>query len=210
MVSIRRATVLDLMKMQDTNLHCLPENYQLKYYLYHGLSWPQLLYCAEDYSGNVVGYVLAKMEEDAKVCHGHITSLAVKRSHRKLGIATKLMKATNRAMKQCFDAEYVSLHVRESNHAAFHLYKCTLAYEEHDVEKAYYADGEDAYDMRKNFRGDEMNDVVMLEGDEAAVIEVDLTADGDGAAATKFDETPDDGGFDHLVEEKMDERNDLD
>ena len=30
MVSIRRATIHDLLKVQDANLHCLPENYQLK------------------------------------------------------------------------------------------------------------------------------------------------------------------------------------
>lgn len=35
-------------------------------------------------SGKIVGYVLAKMEEDANVPpHGHITSLAVLRTHRK-------------------------------------------------------------------------------------------------------------------------------
>ncbi len=33
----------------------------LQYYFYHILSWPQLLYLAEDYNGKIVGYVLAKM-----------------------------------------------------------------------------------------------------------------------------------------------------
>lgn len=33
----------------------------LQYYYYHILSWPQLLYVAEDYDGKIVGYVLAKM-----------------------------------------------------------------------------------------------------------------------------------------------------
>ena len=70
----------DLMNMQHCNLLCLPENYQNKYYMYHGLSWPQvniiykkyeqfllnilklqLSYVAEDESGKIVGYVLAKM-----------------------------------------------------------------------------------------------------------------------------------------------------
>ena len=32
-----------------------------QYYFYHILSWPQLLYVAEDYSGKIVGYVLAKL-----------------------------------------------------------------------------------------------------------------------------------------------------
>ena len=43
-VSIRNARVDDLFEMQTCNLSCLPENYQMKYYFYHMLSWPQLLY----------------------------------------------------------------------------------------------------------------------------------------------------------------------
>lgn len=100
MVCIRKATVDDLLAMQACNLFCLPENYQMKYYFYHILSWPQLLYVAEDYNGKIVGYVLAKMEEETTECHGHITSLAVLRTHRKLGLATKLMTAAQNAMEQ--------------------------------------------------------------------------------------------------------------
>ena len=94
-VSIRQATADDLIQMQNSNLWCLPENYQFKYYQYHILSWPQLLHVAEDHKGKIVGYVLAKMEEDAVPAHGHITSLAVLRTHRKCGIATRLMKQGN-------------------------------------------------------------------------------------------------------------------
>lgn len=157
MVSIRQAKVEDLVDMQNANLFCLPENYQMKYYLYHILSWPQLLMVAED-CGKIVGYVLAKMEEDAKQPHGHITSLAVLRTHRKLGLATKLMNAAQRAMQDTFGAEYVSLHVRKSNTAAYHLYTETLGYEQHDIEAKYYADGEDAYDMRKPFKKTEQEE----------------------------------------------------
>ncbi|XP_017257256.1 N-terminal acetyltransferase A complex catalytic subunit NAA10 [Daucus carota subsp. sativus] len=154
MVCIRRATINDLLAMQACNLFCLPENYQLQIYLYHIISWPQLLYVAEDYNGKIVGYVLAKMEEEATPeCHGHITSLAVLRSHRKLGLATKLMMAAHSAMEHVFGAEHVSLHVRESNRAAFNLYTETLGYKVHDLEGKYYADGEDAYVMRKIFKG---------------------------------------------------------
>lgn len=135
--------------MQRCNLLCLPENYQLKYYLYHILSWPQLLYVAEDYNRKIVGYVLAKMEEEATDVHGHITSLAVARSHRKLGIATRLMQASHIAMQDVFGAKYVSLHVRVTNKGAHHLYTQSLGYKIHDTEAKYYADGEDAYDMKK-------------------------------------------------------------
>lgn len=93
-------------------------------------------------------------EEDASEPHGHITSLSVARTHRKLGLASKLMKAArkalcclkqhicilsccnitthgcaDRAMMDSFGAKYASLHVRVSNKAAFHLYTTTLGYE---------------------------------------------------------------------------------
>ena len=98
--------------------------------MYHGLSWPQLSFVAEDPSGQIVGYVLAKMEEETEDDpHGHITSLAVKRSHRRLGLAQKLMDQTARAMVETFNAKYVSLHVRKSNRAALNLYKTALKFE---------------------------------------------------------------------------------
>lgn len=54
-------------------------------------------------------------------------------------------------MQESFLAHYVSLHVRKSNAAAFHMYTKTLGYEINEVEKGYYADGEDAYDMQLPF-----------------------------------------------------------
>lgn len=54
-------------------------------------------------------------------------------------------------MVEVHDAEYVSLHVRVGNRAAFSLYSSSLGYLIHDTEAKYYADGEDAYDMRKIF-----------------------------------------------------------
>jgi hypothetical protein len=54
-------------------------------------------------------------------------------------------------MQEVYDAEYVSLHVRVGNRAAFTLYSHTLGYQINDIEAKYYADGEDAYDMRRNF-----------------------------------------------------------
>lgn len=143
-IDIRRAELEDLLAMQQTNLMCLPENYNMKYYFYHALSWPQMLYVAADGDGSIVGYVLAKMDDEVKPgeeAHGHITSLAVLRSHRKLGIATKLMLAAEAAMLESFAAKYVSLHVRRSNRAAIHLYTETLKFETLETEKSYYADG---------------------------------------------------------------------
>ena len=155
MVTIRRATVDDLLKMQQTNLLCLPENYQFKYYIYHYLSWPSLLHVAEDHNGKIVGYVLAKLEdEEVKQgeIQGQITSISVLRTYRRLGVASKLMNHAINMMREYFDADFVALHVRVSNRPAIHLYQNNLGFEVKGIEKEYYADKEDAYKMRKYFK----------------------------------------------------------
>ena len=93
-------------------------------------------------------------------------------------------------MADVFDAEYVSLHVRKSNRAAFHLYNETLRYEIHDVEKGYYADGEDAYDMRCTFRknGKPVGEYARLCGEVEATEEGATVADDKASAANEMDE----------------------
>ena len=157
MVSVRRASVEDLLKMQQTNLLCLPENYQFKYYIYHYLSWPSLLHVAEDHKGNIVGYVLAKLEDEEikpGEVQGHITSISILRTYRRLGVASKLMNHALNMMQEYFDADFVSLHVRVSNRPALLLYHNNLGFDIRGIEKGYYADKEDAYKMRKYFKKD--------------------------------------------------------
>ena len=155
MVSIRRATVEDLLLMQQTNLLCLPENYQFKYYIYHYLSWPSLLHVAQEHNGKIVGYVLAKLEDEdvaPGVIQGHITSISILRTYRRLGLASKLMNFAIKSMQEYYDADFVSLHVRVMNRPALHLYHKTLGFDVVGIEKEYYADREDAYKMRKYFK----------------------------------------------------------
>ena len=189
MVSIRRATVEDLLKMQQTNLLCLPENYQFKYYIYHYLSWPALLHVAEDHNGKIVGYVLAKLEdEDIKPSEtqGHITSISVLRTYRRLGVASKLMTHAINMMQEYFDADFVSLHVRVSNRPALHLYHKNLGFDVRGIEKEYYADKEDAYKMRKYFKKDkkpkdevtiEIKDEIKYEDIKDVFEEVDINGE---------------------------------
>ncbi|KAK6198507.1 N-terminal acetyltransferase complex ARD1 subunit [Scheffersomyces amazonensis] len=196
-ITIRQATINDIQAMQNANLQNLPENYLLKYYMYHILSWPQASFVAttydtidieddeehevdnyvdsengdnkfedkvqevEDPKGDpayiakgekIIGYVLGKMEDDPeaadKTPHGHITSLSVMRTYRRMGLAEKLMRQSLYAMTESFKAEYVSLNVRKSNRAAIHLYRDSLNFEVTSIEKSYYQDGEDAYAMK--------------------------------------------------------------
>ncbi|KIK70197.1 hypothetical protein GYMLUDRAFT_994531 [Collybiopsis luxurians FD-317 M1] len=124
--------------------------------LYHCLTWPTLSYVAED-NGRIVGYILAKIEEEApegEEPHGHVTSISVLRTYRRLGIAKKLMLQSQESMATIYHAPHVSLHVRKSNRAALSLYRDTLGFEVEKIEKKYYADGEDAYAMKLMLKHD--------------------------------------------------------
>ncbi|CAH6723992.1 N-terminal acetyltransferase A complex catalytic subunit Ard1p [[Candida] jaroonii] len=207
-IKIRQADIHDIQAIQNANLHNLPENYLLKYYMYHELSWPQASFVAttydessldeeinedlkfEDPKGDtayirkgekIVGYVLAKMEDDPeaedKTPHGHITSLSVMRTYRRMGLADRLMKQALYALCESFDAKYVSLHVRKSNRAALHLYKDTLKFEVSSIEKSYYQDGEDAYAMRKDLVLEELQPHLIDGDQEVDDFEKDLLED---------------------------------
>ena len=115
------------------------------------ISYPRLVYVVKDYRKKIVGYVMGIMDEESMECRAHIVSVAVLRTHRKLGLATKLMTLAHNAM-EVFGAWYVCLKVRKSKLEAFQLYNQSLGYIIHGIEDKYYADGEDAYDMYKPLR----------------------------------------------------------
>ncbi|CAJ1014941.1 putative Acetyltransferase (GNAT) family/Acetyltransferase (GNAT) domain/FR47-like protein [Leishmania utingensis] len=192
-MQLRRATMEDMYEMQHSNLRCLPENYNLRYYYYHLLSWPQLLYVQQDYNRNTVGYVLGKMddEEVAEKKHGHITSLAVLRSHRKLGIASRVMRATMKEMDAEYDAHYCSLHVRKTNDAALHLYQDTLGFRCVGVEEKYYMDEEDAYHMKSFFHQENPGSYV---DDHKRLIRKTVPVEVEGYAAATGTSLPAVGG----------------
>jgi N-alpha-acetyltransferase 10/11 len=80
----------------------------------------------------------------------HITSLSVLRTHRRLGLANKLMNFAHDSMELTQESDFVSLHVRVSNRAALGLYRDRLGYKVANTEVGYYADGENAYQMKKD------------------------------------------------------------
>lgn len=167
MVVIRQATVTDMLKMQHCNLRNLPENYSFRYYMLHALSCPAMMYVAVDESDKIVGYVMAnldnpdpKKKEEVEPVTAHVTSLSVLRTHRKLGIATKLMRASHNTMKNVYKCDSCSLRVRVTNRAAISLYSGVLGYKIQKIEPDYYADGENAYDMILNFDSDETKEEI--------------------------------------------------
>ncbi|OJA10994.1 hypothetical protein AZE42_09148 [Rhizopogon vesiculosus] len=150
-MNIRRAEPKDLTNIQQCNLQNLPENYHMRFWAYSAITWPEVSFLAEDSGGRVVGYVLSSIEPDEEfpwLQVGHINSLSVLRTYRRLGLAKRLMLLSRKAMIESHDVEYIQLHVRKSNRAAFSLYSEKLGFQIHRKEIGYYGDGEDAYSMR--------------------------------------------------------------
>ena len=83
-------------------------------------------------------------DEETSEKHGHITSLAVSKNYRRLGLAEKLMKqaGTNslilfqvfvlniieKSLAEYYEADSITLHVRKSNIAALNLYEKQLGF----------------------------------------------------------------------------------
>ena len=218
MVTIRRASADDLLKMQETNLLCLPENYQFKYYIYHYLSWPSLLHVAEDNNKKIVGYVLAKLEDEevkSGEVQGQITSISVLRTYRRLGVASKLMNHAINMLQEYFDADFVSLNVRVSNRPALNLYHKNLGFDVRGIEKEYYADKEDAYKMRKYFKKDkrpkdevtiEIKDEIKYEDIKDVFEEVDINGEEIPPDKLKKKEKEDEKNKDENKDDKKEDK----
>ncbi|EKE39969.1 acetyltransferase, GNAT family protein [Entamoeba nuttalli P19] len=62
------------------------------------------------------------------VVTGQVTSISVLRTYRRLGIATKLIRAAENSMIEVFGARAMMLQVRVSNQPALHLYEKTIGF----------------------------------------------------------------------------------
>ena len=74
----------------------------------------------------------------------------------------------------------MSLHVRKSNRAALHLYSNTLNFQVSEVEPKYYADGEDAYAMKRDLSQmtDELRRQLVLKKNRYVVLGSEETQGG--------------------------------
>ncbi|KAK4695898.1 hypothetical protein P7C71_g1933, partial [Lecanoromycetidae sp. Uapishka_2] len=188
MTALRPFRPQDLLHMNITNLDPLTENYSVDFYLHYLSKWPSLFTVAEDQDGNIVGYIMGKVEEDPPwrqftehylPWHGHVTALTVAPQYRRLGMAQILTKALERGCEE-EKAWFVDLFVREGNKTAVGLYE-GIGYSVFRAVVNYYnddptgqRDGEDAYDMRKPLSRDKKLKHIRENGRTFKVLEEDL------------------------------------
>lgn len=151
--TIRNARMDDIEQIIRINRDSLPENYPHYFFVEH-LKEYGLAFFVGLVNYNVVGYVMPRIEWGFSnfkqipsiVKKGHIVSIAVEGPYRKMGIGTRLLRESMKAMKEKYKAEEVYLEVRVSNDTAIGMYEKN-GYQKVKLLKGYYADGEDAYLM---------------------------------------------------------------
>ncbi|CAD6572706.1 MAG: N-terminal acetyltransferase [Cyphobasidiales sp. Tagirdzhanova-0007] len=142
---------MDLLKFNAINLDAFTETYTISYYLNNLSTWPDQFCCVEDTNQNLMGYMMGKTEGRGEDWHGHVTSLTVAPSYRRLGLARMMTELLEKVSDQagCY---FVDLYVRMSNETAVTMYE-HMGYTVFRRVREYYSGGvqppEDAFDMRK-------------------------------------------------------------
>ncbi|XP_023306209.1 N-alpha-acetyltransferase 20 [Lucilia cuprina] len=149
MTTLRPFTCDDLFKFNNVNFDPLTETYGLSFYTQYLARWPEFFQLAESPSGQIMGYIMGKVEGHMENWHGHVTALTVSPDYRRLGLAALLMQFLE-DISEKKRSYFVDLFVRKSNQIAINMYK-NLGYIIYRTILDYYSgdQDEDAYDMRK-------------------------------------------------------------
>jgi len=149
MTNLRPFTCDDLFKLNEVNLDPLTETYGLTFYLHYLVKWPDYFIAGDHPSGDMMAYIMGKIEGEGENFHGHVTALSVASIFRRTNLAAKLMTELENISEKN-KAYFVDLFVRQSNDVAKRMYE-QLGYIAYRRVLDYYSGDpdEDALDMRK-------------------------------------------------------------
>ena len=149
----RQFNLADLDEVVRINQLCLPENYPKSFFTQVYSTIPEAFRVAVD-NDKIIGYVMTRLEEpfhffkrDRKK-RGHIISVAVLPSYRRLGLARRMIIESLEMLRK-YKAHECYLEVRRSNLPAISLYE-GLGFHQTRVIPRYYKDGEAALVMTKH------------------------------------------------------------
>ncbi|KAI4167344.1 MAG: hypothetical protein LQ343_007305 [Gyalolechia ehrenbergii] len=189
MTTIRPCSPADISKLNLCNLDPLTENYARSFYFDYLAKWPSMFIVAENQKGQIVAYVMGKVEEDPDFIkimgdkylpwHGHVTALTVAPQYRQMGLAKQLTAQLDRACEQ-EHAWFMDLFVRVSNKTAINMYK-KMGYSVFRRVVGYYSDdptgkgtSEDAFDMRKSLSRDKKKRYIRENGENYPINPEDI------------------------------------
>ncbi|KAK4533280.1 hypothetical protein CCYA_CCYA16G4162 [Cyanidiococcus yangmingshanensis] len=148
MTTLRKFVATDLFAFNLVNLDRFTETYHLGFYGYYFTRWPWLQRAVLAPDGTLMAYILGKIEGTGRMLHGHVSAVTVAPEYRRLGLARALMKHLEGVSERYAGAYFVDLFVRVTNTTAVEMYR-RFGYTIYRTVIGYYADSEDAYDMRK-------------------------------------------------------------
>ncbi len=141
---LRPATPDDLDIILELERETFPETaFSRATFLYYIDSDSSSVRVLED-DGILAGYVVYSVRQQAAAVY--VDSIAVRPDYRRQGLGRRMM-AEVREAAAARNAQFVQLHVRESNCCAIHFYRA-LGFERAGRAPYYYRDGEDACIMR--------------------------------------------------------------
>jgi ribosomal-protein-alanine N-acetyltransferase len=140
---LRGFSASDLTSVYELACQTLSERYDPGLFMTISTSWPEGFIVVESPFG-ITAFILGVMTSSV---HSRILMLAVSTKLRRRGMGTLLMdRFLEESRKK--GAKVVTLEVRKGNDGAMNFYR-RLGFQPVDVIRAYYNDGEDAYQMQK-------------------------------------------------------------
>jgi ribosomal-protein-alanine acetyltransferase len=141
-------------KIEDASIRFLDKLYEIekKCFKQEEFTKQQIAYLLTDYNaiglaarvnGEIAGFIIARTDIERNMPAAHILTIDIEPSHRRKGIAQKLLHEIEtifkeRGLREC------RLEVREDNVAALNLYQ-KLGYEKAGKLKKYYGDAHGLY-----------------------------------------------------------------
>jgi N-terminal acetyltransferase B complex catalytic subunit len=118
--------------------------FNLGFYFNYLARWPDYQYIVTDSQSTTVAYIIGKAEGSDNLFHGHVSAVTVAPWFRRMGLASLLMEILEQVSDQVYQAYFVDLFVRVSNHKAIEMYK-KLGYIVYRRIIGYYSGEEDAF-----------------------------------------------------------------
>lgn len=147
-IVIRKARQNDIGAIAAIEAESFPDPWSAEVFAETLAYFPSTFFVAV-HQERVVGFIAGGIEDTGEEVYGHICNLAVTSSYRRLGVGRMLVQRAERQFAINLAAG-VLLEVRISNTAAQQFYR-SLGYREAFPIDRYYANGEDAVVMMKEF-----------------------------------------------------------
>ncbi|TIA91569.1 hypothetical protein E3P99_00983 [Wallemia hederae] len=141
MTTIKAFKSTDILSFNKINLDYWTETYSISFYQQYLIKWPDLCISLTHPDSSLMGYLFGKIEGRGMDHHGHVTALSISPTHRKIGLASQLMKQFEHLSSILSPTYFIDLRV-----------------------VGYYGDQEDAYDMRKALPRDVNKETVRQDG----------------------------------------------